>query len=98
MTGSHGGEKTPTAEQHLPKVDRVFGGINHMTEILSTISGKVKEIHIRAGQMITEVDEIVTIETMKTENTVYGEPGIVKEIKVSVNESVDEGDVVAIVL
>ncbi|MDR2132297.1 MAG: acetyl-CoA carboxylase biotin carboxyl carrier protein subunit [Clostridiales Family XIII bacterium] len=68
-----------------------------MAELLSTIAGKVKEINIKVGQMVTEDDEAFIIEAMKMENVVYGEAGVVKELSVNVGDSVEEGAVLAII-
>jgi biotin carboxyl carrier protein len=67
-----------------------------MAEILSTVAGKVKEINITVGQMITEDDEAFIVEAMKMENVMYGEAGVVKEIRVNVGDSVGEDAVLAI--
>jgi len=68
-----------------------------MAELLSPIAGKVREINMKVGQMMTEDDEAFIIEAMKMENVVYGEPGIVKEILVSVGDKVEEDDLLAII-
>jgi acetyl-CoA/propionyl-CoA carboxylase biotin carboxyl carrier protein len=65
--------------------------------ILSTVAGKVKEINIKVGQMITEDDEAFIVEAMKMENVMYGEAGIVKDIVVKVGDSVEEDAVLAII-
>jgi len=68
-----------------------------MAELLSPIAGKVREINMKIGQMMTEDDEAFIIEAMKMENVVYGEPGIVKEILVNIGDKVEEDDLLAIV-
>jgi biotin carboxyl carrier protein len=68
-----------------------------MAKLVSTIAGKIKEINIQAGQMVTEDDEAFIIEAMKMENVVYGEAGVVKEISVRVGDSVEENDVLAVI-
>ncbi|MDR1246580.1 MAG: acetyl-CoA carboxylase biotin carboxyl carrier protein subunit [Clostridiales Family XIII bacterium] len=68
-----------------------------MAEITSTVAGKVKEVNIEPGQMVTEDDEAFIIEAMKMENVVYGEAGVVKEIVVKVGDSVEEDAVLAII-
>lgn len=68
-----------------------------MADLVSTIAGKIKEINIKVGQMVTEDDEAFIIEAMKMENVVYGEAGIVKEITVQVGDSVEEDGVLAII-
>ncbi|MDF3001026.1 MAG: biotin/lipoyl attachment protein [Bacillota bacterium] len=68
-----------------------------MGELISPMAGRVQEIHVTAGQMITEDDELFIIEAMKMENAVYGDPGIVKEVLVKVGDKVEEDDVLAII-
>jgi biotin carboxyl carrier protein len=68
-----------------------------MAELVSTIAGKVKEINIKPGQMVTEDDEAFIIEAMKMENIMYSEAGVVKEILVKVGDSVEEDAVLAVV-
>ncbi|MDR1572998.1 MAG: biotin/lipoyl-binding protein [Clostridiales Family XIII bacterium] len=68
-----------------------------MAELTSPIAGKVKEINIKVGQMVTEDDEAFIIEAMKMENVVYGEAGVVKEISVNVGDAVEEDKVLAII-
>ncbi len=68
-----------------------------MAEVLSPMAGRVQDINIKVGQMITEDDELFIIEAMKMENVVYGDPGVVKEILVSVGQEVEEDQVLAIV-
>ena len=68
-----------------------------MTEILSPIAGKIQEISIKAGEIVTEDDEVMVIEAMKMETVVYGEAGTVKEILVKVGDQVEEDQVLAVV-
>jgi acetyl-CoA carboxylase biotin carboxyl carrier protein len=68
-----------------------------MAEITSPMAGKIQEINVKVGQMITEDDEIFVIEAMKMENVVYGDPGVVKEILVKVGDKVEEDALLAIV-
>jgi len=68
-----------------------------MAEVLSPISGKILEVKVKEGQMITEDDELFIIEAMKMENAIFGDAGVVKEILVKVDDQVEEDQVVAIV-
>ena len=68
-----------------------------MAEVLSPISGKILEVKVKEGQMITEDDELFIIEAMKMENAMFGDAGVVKEILVKVDDQVEEDQVVAIV-
>ncbi|HML38224.1 MAG TPA: biotin/lipoyl-binding protein [Bacillota bacterium] len=68
-----------------------------MAEITSPMAGKIQEINVKVGQMITEDDELFIIEAMKMESAVYGDPGVVKEILVKVGDKVEEDDTLAVV-
>lgn len=68
-----------------------------MAELMSPIAGKISEINIKVGQMITEDDEAFIIEAMKMENVVYGDAGVVKEIFVKVGDKVEEDAPLAII-
>lgn len=66
-----------------------------MAKLTSPMAGKIQEINVKVGQMITEDDEAFIIEAMKMENVVYGDPGVVKEIYVKVGDRVEEDDPLA---
>ncbi len=68
-----------------------------MAQLTSPMAGKIQEINIKAGQMVTEDDELFIIEAMKMENVVYGDPGVVKEILVKVGDRVEEDDPLAVI-
>lgn len=68
-----------------------------MAEVTSMMAGRVVEINIKVGQMITEDDELFIIEALKMENAVYGDPGVVKEILVKEGQEVEEDQVLAII-
>ncbi len=68
-----------------------------MTEVTSPMAGRVQEINIKVGQMITEDDELFIVEALKMENVVYGDPGVVREILVKEGQEVEEDQVLAIV-
>jgi len=61
-----------------------------MAVITAPMSGKIVEINVKLGQMVTEDDEAFIIEAMKMENVVYGEAGVVKAILVNVGDKVEE--------
>jgi acetyl-CoA carboxylase biotin carboxyl carrier protein len=69
----------------------------NMAELTSPMAGKVQEVNVKVGQMITEDDELFIIEALKMENVVYGDPGVVKEILVKVGDKVEEDQILAIV-
>ena len=68
-----------------------------MIEVKSPIAGKIQEVNIKVGQMVTEDDEFFIIEAMKMENAIYGDTGVVKEILVKAGDQVEEDQVLAIV-
>jgi acetyl-CoA carboxylase biotin carboxyl carrier protein len=68
-----------------------------MAEVTSPMAGRIAEINVKAGQMITEDDELFVIEAMKMENVVYGDPGIVKQVLVKVGDEVEEDQVLAVI-
>jgi len=66
-------------------------------EILAPLSGKILSINIEIGQPLKENDEAIIIEAMKMETAVYvPDDGKVAEIRVKVEDKVEEDDVLAI--
>ena len=62
------------------------------------ISGKITTIEVKVGDSVKEGDTICFIESMKMENAIMTSvSGAVSEIKVSPNQVVDTGDVIAII-
>jgi len=68
-----------------------------VAEVLSPVAGKIQEVNVKVGQMITDDDEMFIIEAMKMENAIYGDSGVVKEILVKEGDQVEEDQVLAIV-
>ena len=68
-----------------------------MAQILSPMAGRIQEVNIKPGQMITEDDELFIVEAMKMENVVYGDPGIVKEVLVKAGDDVEEDQILAVI-
>lgn len=66
-----------------------------MAKLTSPMAGKIQEVNIKVGQMVTEDDELFIIEAMKMENAVYGDAGVVKEIYVKEGDRVEEDDALA---
>jgi acetyl-CoA carboxylase biotin carboxyl carrier protein len=68
-----------------------------MAEILAPLAGKVLDVLVEVGSKIEEDDEVVVIEALKMENTVYAtSAGTVKEIKVKKGDSVEDEDVLIV--
>jgi len=68
-----------------------------MAQIQSPMAGRIQEVNIKPGQMITEDDELFIVEAMKMENVVYGDPGIVKEVLVKAGDDVEEDQILAVI-
>jgi len=67
-------------------------------EIRSSVPGKVLRVLVKPGDRVKPKDVIITLESMKMELEIYaGREGIVKEIKVKSGDSVNAGDVIAII-
>ncbi|MCM2253587.1 MAG: hypothetical protein NDJ19_14600 [Ramlibacter sp.] len=63
-----------------------------MADVLAPLAGKVLAVLVQPGSKVEEDDELVVIEALKMENTVYAPSGgTVKEIKAQVGESVEDG-------
>ena len=68
-----------------------------MAEILAPLAGKVWEVLVEVGAKVEEDDEVLVIEALKMENTVYATSGgTVKEIKVKKGDSVQDEDVLIV--
>ncbi|MDD3249244.1 MAG: acetyl-CoA carboxylase biotin carboxyl carrier protein subunit [Smithellaceae bacterium] len=66
-------------------------------EINAPMPGKIATIAISVGNQVKEEDEVIIMDAMKMEIPVYApEAGVVKEIKVKVGDSVNEGQVLAV--
>lgn len=69
-----------------------------MADILAPLAGKVLRVLVETGSKVEEDDELVVIEALKMENTVYApSSGTVKEIRVKAGDSVED-DALLIVL
>ena len=67
-------------------------------EIKSPMAGKVISILVSAGDTVEEDDDIMLLEAMKMETTVYSSAdGTVREIMVKPGEKVDEDQTLMIV-
>jgi len=69
-----------------------------MADVLAPLAGKVLDILVEVGAKVDEDDELLVIEALKMENTVFAPSGgTVKEIKVKKGDSVDDGAVLMII-
>jgi biotin carboxyl carrier protein len=66
-------------------------------EITAPLAGKVISIAVNVGDAVEEDDEIMILEAMKMETSVYASAdGTVKEIKVKPGDSVEEDDLLMV--
>ena len=65
-------------------------------EILAPLAGKIIQMDLEVAQTVEEDDEILVIEAMKMETTVFAPcSGTIKEINVSEGDDVEEDDLLA---
>jgi biotin carboxyl carrier protein len=69
-----------------------------MAEIRAEITANVWQVTVEEGQMVAEGDEICILESMKMEIPVVTEvPGVVRELYVAPEQTVQEGDLIALI-
>jgi len=69
-----------------------------MADVLAPLAGKVWEVLVEVGAKVEEDDELLVIEALKMENTVFSPAGgTVKEIKVKKGDAVEDGAVLMII-
>ena len=69
-----------------------------MAEIRAEITANVWQVVVEVGQMVAEGDEICILESMKMEIPVVTEtPGVVRELYVAPEQTVQEGDLIALI-
>ena len=69
-----------------------------MAEIRAEITANVWQVVAEVGQMVAEGDEICILESMKMEIPVVTEvPGVLRELHVSEGDTVQEGDLIALI-
>ena len=72
--------------------------IRLMAEIRAEIAANVWQVVVEEGQMVAEGDEICILESMKMEIPVVTEiPGVVRELHIVPEQTVQEGDLLAII-
>jgi len=68
-----------------------------MAEVLAPLAGKVLDILVEVGTKVDEDDELLVIEALKMENTVYAPSGgTVREIKVNKGDSVEDEQILLV--
>jgi biotin carboxyl carrier protein len=66
-------------------------------EILAPMPGKIIDVLVKVGDKVSEDDELLILEAMKMENPVYATAdGVVKEIKVGKDDTVDSDQLLLI--
>lgn len=59
-------------------------------DVLAPMPGKIIDVLVKAGDKVSEDDELVILEAMKMENPIYAPAdGVVKEVKVKKDDKVD---------
>lgn len=67
-----------------------------MAEVLSPLPGLVATVHVKAGDVVTSGDPVVTLQSMKMEIPVPAESdGTVAEVLVGEGDEIDTGAVIA---
>jgi acetyl-CoA carboxylase biotin carboxyl carrier protein len=66
-------------------------------EILAPMPGKILQVIVKVGDKVAEDDELLILEAMKMENPIYSTAdGVVKEIKVAKDDTVDSDQVLVV--
>jgi acetyl-CoA carboxylase biotin carboxyl carrier protein len=69
-----------------------------MKEITATMAGTVLNVLVEVGQNVIEGEELLVLESMKMEIPVESTyTGEVTEVKVSIGDFVNEGDIIIVV-
>ena len=67
-------------------------------EVLAPMPGKIMDVLVNVGDKVSEDDELLILEAMKMENPVYATAdGVVKEIKVKKDDTVDSDQLLIII-
>ena len=67
-------------------------------EVLAPMPGKIIDVLVNIGDKVSEDDELLILEAMKMENPVYATAdGVVKEIKVKKDDTVDSEQLLIII-
>ena len=66
-------------------------------EILAPMPGKILQVMVKVGDKVAEDDELLILEAMKMENPIYSTAGgVVKEVKVAKDDTVDSDQVLVV--
>ncbi|MBM7654082.1 acetyl-CoA carboxylase biotin carboxyl carrier protein subunit [Neobacillus cucumis] len=68
-----------------------------MKEITASMAGTVLNVYVAAGVQVKPGQEVVMLESMKMEIPIEsGTEGVVREVRVSIGDFVNEGDVLLV--
>jgi len=68
------------------------------TEVRAEITANVWQVRTEVGASVAEGDELMILESMKMEIPVVTEvPGVVRELHVEPEQTVQEGDLIALI-
>ncbi len=69
-----------------------------MYEVKATMAGSIWQINSKVGEAVKENEVIVILESMKMEIPIASEKtGVVKEVRLSEGDFVNEGDVIVVI-
>jgi biotin carboxyl carrier protein len=67
-------------------------------EILAPLAGKIVKLHVEAGTVVEEDEEILVIEAMKMETPVFAPcDGTIVQVKLKEGDEVEEDDPIAVI-
>jgi len=90
--------KPAAAPAAAPKAAAAPAAASGDEVIAAPMPGKVLSIAVQTGQAVKAGDLILVLEAMKMENEIFcGRDGVVKQIGVSVNATVNTGDTMAVI-
>ena len=88
----------PAQARRAPRLTDTTRLDSAMHEIRAEITANVWQVVVEEGQMVAEGDEICILESMKMEIPVITEvPGVVRELHVEPEQTVQEGDLIALI-
>lgn len=68
------------------------------TEVTVPMVGKIIGVTVKVGDKVAEDDQVATLEAMKMEMPIVAPvSGVIKEIKVTAGQEVEDGTVLAII-
>lgn len=67
-----------------------------MAELLAPMPGKVISLDVKVGDQVENETVVLVLDSLKMEFPVYaGASGSIKELKVEVNQEIEQGDLIA---